>query len=129
VWKISNVVVPIPKVNSSNYRPISTFTVLANAFENVMFEQMADNVTGNHLVSPFKSGFRPGHSTMTALVRVSGDFCMNSILVLFDFSKAFDSVFHGLFVLKLFVNIMAFILFILALVTILYFSSASKDRL
>jgi hypothetical protein len=44
---------------------------------------------------------------MTALVRVSDDIRSNvelhrpMILVLLDFSKAFDSVSHGLFILKL----------------------------
>jgi hypothetical protein len=44
---------------------------------------------------------------MTALVGVSDDICLNlelnqtTILVLLDFSKAFDSICHGLFILKL----------------------------
>jgi hypothetical protein len=44
---------------------------------------------------------------MTALVRVSDDIRLNlelnqpKILVLLDFSKAFDSVCHGLFILRL----------------------------
>jgi hypothetical protein len=80
VWKISNVVL-IPKVPSpterSDYRPISILPLLAKAFENVMFEQMADYVTRNNIISPFQSGFRPGRSTMTALVRVSNGIRLN----------------------------------------------------
>jgi hypothetical protein len=41
---------------------------------------------------------------MTALVRVFDDICLNlklTTLVLLDFSKAFDSVCHRLFILKL----------------------------
>jgi hypothetical protein len=58
VWKISNVV-PIPKVISlmerSDYRPISILPVLAKAFENVMFEQIAEYVTRNNLFSLVQS--------------------------------------------------------------------------
>jgi hypothetical protein len=90
-WKISNVV-PIPKVNSltekSNYRPISILPVLAKAFENVMFVQIAEYVTRIIL-------FRHFSLTMTALVRVFDDIRLNlelnqpTILVLLDFSIAY----------------------------------------
>jgi hypothetical protein len=97
VWKIFKVI-PIPKAyfptNKIDYRPIFILPVLAKAFENVMFEQMADYVTRNNLISPFQSGFRPGYSRMTALVRVSNDIHSNfelnqpTIVVLHVFSKA-----------------------------------------
>jgi hypothetical protein len=68
-------VVPIQKPHSpmdeSDYRPIFILPVLRKAFENVMFELMSDYVVRNNLISPFQSGFRSGHRTMTALVRVS----------------------------------------------------------
>jgi hypothetical protein len=50
-------------MEKSGFRPISIFPVLAKAFENGMFEQMADYVTFN-LMSLFQSDFQPGHSTM-----------------------------------------------------------------
>lgn len=52
----------------------------------------------NSLLSQFQSGFRPGHSTVSALLKVSEDmrFAMNNkqltVLVLLDFSSAFNSV-------------------------------------
>jgi hypothetical protein len=71
-----------------------------------MYEQMVNYVSCNGLISSFQSSFRPGHSTATAIARVSDDIRLNmasnqsTILVLLDFSKAFDSVCHG-FILKL----------------------------
>jgi hypothetical protein len=104
-------VVAIPKVHSptekSYYRPISFLSVLAKAFENIMYEQMVNYVGRNGLILSFQSGFRLGHSTSTAIARVYDDIRLNmesnqpTILVLLDFSKAFDSVCHGLFILKL----------------------------
>jgi hypothetical protein len=102
VWKISSVVpIPIP------YCPISILPVLAKAFENVMYEHIVNYVSQNGLISSFQSGYRPGHSTVTAIARVSDDIRLNmeanqpTILVLLDFSKAFDSVCHGLYIFKL----------------------------
>jgi hypothetical protein len=72
-----------------------------------MFELMADYVTRNNFIPPIQSGFRPGHSTMAAFVRVSNDIRlyleMNqpTILVLLEFFKAFDSVCYRQFILKL----------------------------
>jgi hypothetical protein len=72
-----------------------------------MYQQMVNYFSRNGLISSFQSGFRPGHSTATAIARVSNDICLNmesnqpTILVLLDFSKSFDSVCHGMFILKL----------------------------
>jgi hypothetical protein len=50
----------------------------------------------------FQSGFRLGHSTTTALLKVTDDIAKDldrnliSILVLLDFSKAFDAVYFKL---------------------------------
>jgi hypothetical protein len=60
VWKIFFAVL-VSKLESPmkklDYHPISILPVLANYIENVMFEKMADYVTRNNLISPFKSGF------------------------------------------------------------------------
>jgi Reverse transcriptase (RNA-dependent DNA polymerase) len=50
------------------------------------------------LLNHYQSGFRSGHSTTTALLKITDDIGMDldnnlmSILVLLDFSKAFDTV-------------------------------------
>jgi hypothetical protein len=72
-----------------------------------MFKRMVNYVTRNDFISSFQSGFRPGHSTATAIARVFDDIRLNmesnqpTILVFLHFLKAFDSVCHGLFILKL----------------------------
>jgi Reverse transcriptase (RNA-dependent DNA polymerase) len=54
------------------------------------------------LLNQFQSDFRPGHSTTTALLKITDDISMNSdrkfltILGILDFSKAFDTVNHEL---------------------------------
>jgi hypothetical protein len=58
-------------------------------------------------LSPLQSGFRPGHSTITAVLNITDD--ISSMfhqgyflaLVLLDFSKAFDSIVHLLLCWKL----------------------------
>jgi hypothetical protein len=82
-----------------DYRPISILPVLTKVFENVRYEQMVNYVGRNSLISSFQSGFRPGHHS-TAIAMVYDDIRLNmesnqpTILVLLDFSKSFDSVFH-----------------------------------
>jgi hypothetical protein len=77
----------------------------------------------NGLISSFQSGLRPVHSTTTGIARVSDDIRLNmesnqpTILDLLDFSKPFDSVCNGLFILELrsataAANVFFFILFL-----------------
>jgi hypothetical protein len=51
----------------------------------------------------FQYGFRSGHSTVTALLNITDHISRSLfvVLVLFDFSKAFDSVDHDLLCHKL----------------------------
>jgi hypothetical protein len=95
---------------------------------------MVNYISRNGLISSFQSGFRPVHSTATAIARVSDDIRFNmesnqpTILVLLDFSNAFDSVCHGLFILKLRQRY-SFHATAAALVFALSFSSVSKSCL
>ena len=51
----------------NNYRPISVLSVIAKVFENIVFRQFYEYLSDNSLLSQNQSGFRPRHSTLTAL--------------------------------------------------------------
>ena len=59
------------------------------------------------LLNPLQTGFRSGHSTQTALLKLTDDIRLGinrkrvTLLLLFDFSKAFDSVCHVTLLQKL----------------------------
>ena len=69
---------------------------------------MTTYLGSTNLLTPKQSGFRKGHSCITALLKVTEDLRQDldkdkiSFLVLLDFSKAFDMVDHLLLCDKLF---------------------------
>ena len=54
----------------SNYRPISLLSSFSKIFEYVIFQQLLDYMTVNKLISFEQFGFRPGHSTELAAIRL-----------------------------------------------------------
>ena len=55
----------------SNYRPISSVSIISKIVERVVQRQLFTYMSDNHLLSPSQHGFRPGHSTGTALLTVT----------------------------------------------------------
>lgn len=83
-----------------NFRPIPNLPFSSKILEKVVFTQIDAFVNENNICEKFPSGFRSGHSTETALLkmvnylRVNAD--GNKVLVLLDLSVAFDTVDHDI---------------------------------
>jgi Reverse transcriptase (RNA-dependent DNA polymerase) len=83
----------------SYFHPISILCVFAKPFERLLNDQILGHIEDNGLLSEFQSGFRRGNSTDDlGAARADGK---DAVLVLVDFSKAFDYRPHDLLVHKL----------------------------
>ena len=91
----------------SDMRPIAQLPELSKFLERLVHNQLQGYLEVNRLLHARQAGFRPGHSTQTALLGVFDDIChaidkrMLTFLILFDFSKAFDSIPHTILLAKL----------------------------
>ena len=109
-WKHS-LVHPILKsgdpCDPSNFRPISIVPVIAKIVERAVHQQLYSYLSENHLLSPNQHGFRPRHSTETALTSISDhilsafDHGEIALLCLLDLSKCFDVIDHSKLLSKL----------------------------
>ena len=109
-WKHS-IVNPIFKNGNpsdpSNFRPISVVPVIMKIVERLVQCQLYHYLSYNHLLSPSQHGFRPRHSTETALTTVTDriltatDSGEITLLCLIDLSKCFDVIDHSILLKKL----------------------------
>ncbi|XP_039448705.1 uncharacterized protein LOC120427855 [Culex pipiens pallens] len=90
-----------PHLNAlTNLRPISILCALSKAFEKLMERQMSTFIAENNLLTDHQAGFRKGQSIQTAAVRVYDELAKtvdnrgSAVLLLLDFSKAFDTIPH-----------------------------------
>ena len=85
-----------------NYRPIALLPSLSKIFERVMFDQLLAYLSNNNLLCINQFGFRPGHSTELAALRlVNHLIAQMDIYIYIDLSKAFDTLDHPILLSKL----------------------------
>ena len=110
IWK-SSIVIPIPKPGkdcslSTSYRPISLLCPAAKVMEALLLP----TVNSHLLPSADQHGFRPGHSTTSALLQLTSDIATGfnqrkpphrTVCVAVDLTAAFDTVNHNVLLSKI----------------------------
>ena len=106
-WKCARIV-PINKVptlvEKSDFRPITVLPAQLNIFERLVCSQVIEFIENTQLYKYTVTVFRDGYSTGSALLKLRDDIrtAMKSgelsIIVLIDFSKAFDTIPHEMLI-------------------------------
>ena len=109
-WKKSYII-PVPKITISmelsDLRPINILPTVSKLAEMIIYMQVLNHVRRFNVIPQVQSGFRPGFSTSTALIKICNDISRNldnskvTYLTLLDYSKAFDIINIDLLIAKL----------------------------
>ena len=109
-WKYTKVI-PLHKKESQlqpkNYRPVAILSPLSKVLEKIVYKQMYEYFTSNHIFHPNLHGYRQHRSTQTALLQMYDRWVRAAAagqvsgVVLLDLSAAFDLVESDLLIKKL----------------------------
>lgn len=86
--------------NMAYYRPVSNLSFLSKIMEHAILDQLLPLLKDNKVIPLLQSAYKGCHSAEMALCRVHNNLVLNtcagksSILVLLDFSAAFDTINH-----------------------------------
>ena len=95
------------KIDIENYRPISLLSAFSKIYEKIMYDRIYCFLTQHKVLIENQFGFRRGRSCEDALLTAQNEIlnCLTkkqtSLLLLIDFSKAFDMVDHDILLRKL----------------------------
>ena len=82
----------------TDFRPIALLCFLSKVLEKIVHDQIHGYLVGKDILNSRQAGYKRHNSTETALLRLTEDIRRNidkqklTILLLFDFSKAFDTI-------------------------------------
>ena len=91
----------------ANYRPISNLPFISKVLERIVAFQLHSYLSTYNLYPRLQSAYRKNHSTETALLKVQNDLLLavdngyEAVLVLLDFSAAFDLIDHDILLNRL----------------------------
>ena len=110
LWKVNKVTPHFKKGDKTlgeNWRPVTDIVFVSKLAEAAVFQQVSEHFSVNKLWHPNHHGFRPNHSTATAITQLYDIFIRGAenkeltAALLLDLSAAFDVVDHQILLQKL----------------------------